>query len=54
MNGNKLEREERIWLPAAGVEFEDLREVSDVNILCQKRRRRSREDGIIGGHQFKD
>ena len=45
--------EERIRLPAAGVEFEHLRYVSDVNIPCQKGRRSSREDGIRGGLQLK-
>ena len=53
VNRNKLEREERIRLPAAGVDFEHLRYVSDVNIPCQKGRRSSREDGIRKGLQLK-
>ena len=49
-NQEELEREERVRLPAAGFEFEDLGDISGVNSPHQKkRRRRSREEGIGGG-----
>ena len=50
VNREELEWEERVRLPAAGFEFEDLGDISGVNSPHQKkRRRRSREEGIGGG-----
>ena len=53
VNQEELEWEEWVRLPAAGFEFEDLGDISGVNSPHQKKRR-TREEGIGGGLQFKD